>query len=133
MTTIKTEAGRKRLAVRATPYWDTDKGRAIGYRAGADTWHARRRVGDRYQWTHLEGPELRAANPGDKYTEAEKLAEAWFDSLTGGAKAHFLIDEAISDYVEKRRIEKGEDSAREAKQMLEGPRVLGKFKGRDLS
>jgi hypothetical protein len=32
-TNITTEAGRKRLAARQTPYWHTlEKGRAIGYR-----------------------------------------------------------------------------------------------------
>ncbi len=122
---ITTLAGRKKLAPRREPYFRRlSKGRYVGYRAGADTWHAR---------IYLNGTNrFDALDDARDYDSAKELAEAWFAELTGGAKPHFAVDTAIADYIENRRIERGDASAHEAKLMLH-KHVLAKFKGREVA
>src|SRR6185437_8140787 len=122
---ITTAAGRKRLGPQPEPYWHKlQKGRYVGYRAGADTWIARMYVNG--------GNVFKALDDARDFDAAKDQAEAWFAELTGGAEAHYTVDKAIDDYVEHRRIERGERSAHEAKLMLH-KHVLPKFKGREVS
>jgi integrase len=125
MTNITTAAGRRRLDPQPEPYWHKIvKGRYVGYRAGADTWVAR---------MYLNGANaFQALDSARDFESAKAKAEAWFAELTGGAEAHYLVDDAIADYIEHRRIENGEASAHEAELML-NKRALPKFKGRELA
>ena len=125
MTNITTAAGRRRLDPQPEPYWHKIvKGRYVGYRAGADTWVAR---------MFLNGANaFQALDSARDFESAKAKAEKWFAELTGGAEAHYLVDDAIADYIEYRQIENGEASAHEAKLML-NKRALPKFKGRELA
>jgi len=130
MTTDISKVGsRKRLAAQREPYWrKLQKGRYVGYRAGADTWHARIYVNGANAFKALD-----LSVVGDQAWDTAKMhAEAWFAELTGGAKPHYRVDDAITDYVEHRRIGRGESSAHEAKLMLD-KHVLTKFKGREVA
>jgi integrase len=132
MTKIKldTPTGRAKLRARPEPYfYAIDKGKHVGYRAGADTWVARRtRPGGKkvYEALGTFRPESEA------FTKAKAAAEAWFATLADGAVAHYSVEKLIADYVEDRRIENGEASAREAEQLL-NKHVLSKFAGRDVA
>jgi integrase len=131
MTKIDTITARAKLRPRPEPYFvSLDKGKHLGYRAGADTWIARYTHEGKKLYKALDSAEIRP--PSEAFTKAKKTAEAWFDTLVTEAPAHYRAEQLIADYVEDRRIENGETSAREAEQLL-NKHVLKKFAGREIS
>jgi integrase len=121
---ITTKAGRQRLEPRREPYWHKlAKRRYVGYRAGADTWIAK---------MNLNGERLHAAlDEAHDFEQANEQAETWFAELVGGATPHYTFDAMLADYIDHRRIDKGERSAHEARQTL--AKAAAKFKGREPS
>lgn len=125
MPKLDTPTARAKLAQRSEPHFHAiDKGKALGWRAGADTWIARKTIGRRKVYKTL--------GKQPSFSTALKKAEAWFAMLEVGAEAHYTIDTAIADYIDHRRIEKGEDSAKEARQLLHKS-ALKKFTGREVA
>jgi len=72
---------RAALQVRREPHWQKlAKGAYLGYRRGAETWHARYRdAKGKQHWQPLEG-----ITPDD-FDEAKKAAEKWLATFMGAA------------------------------------------------
>lgn len=97
---LATKASRAKLAVRRNPYFLTlEKGCALGFRRGPDTWIARYldRNGD-YQFKSL--------GEHAEFTDAKKEADAWWAKISGGghriAKRGTIADAGLA-YVEHLR------------------------------
>jgi integrase len=75
---------RDRLAVRREPYWHRlDKGFALGFRKGADTWIVRKTNGDGSKVTHsLSDLHL-------EFDQAKRKAEDWLEAITGAPVRKF--------------------------------------------
>src|SRR6185437_7178263 len=116
---------RAKLEPRREPYWAAPlaTGRYIGYRKMPDpkkptvvtseTWIARARDeesgGQRYN-------ALGALTETFDYEAACKAAREWFTALDAGVTrtGKFTVEDACRDYVEDRRREKGEKTAKDA-------------------
>jgi integrase len=116
---------REKLAPRREPYWAAPlaTGRYIGYRkmphpkkpdvVTSETWIARARDeengGQRYN-------ALGALSETFDYEAARKAAAEWFAALDAGVRrtGTFTVEDACKDYVEDRRREKGEKTAKDA-------------------
>lgn len=78
---IRTKRQRAALAPRAAPYFEVlGPGRALGYRAGANTWTARWKDRDGKQWYEV-------LDCGDDFDAAADAARRWFDVMSGAAVA----------------------------------------------
>ena len=134
MPKLDTPTARSKLAPRSEPYWfPMARGRHLGYRAGADSWCARDYKRGRAPPKVYHALSLAAATPArDAFETAKRAAETWFATLDVGAVAHYTVDACITDYVEDRRLAKGEESAIAAEQVL-NKSVLSNFKGRELA
>ena len=110
-TNIQTVAGRKKLPSRTAPYFHRlEKGGYIGYRKlsdGTGTWIAR--------WRNESGKQIyRALGSIKTYDAACKAAQAWIEQAQGGVIEIVTVAEACRRYVENRRQEKGEGTAKDA-------------------
>lgn len=108
---IDTVAARQSLPPRPAPYFiRLEKGGYLGFRKiqnGAGTWIARWRDEHGKQHNHAIGT-------FDTYDAACKAARAWIDNAKGGVIEDINVEEACQRYVEDRRKEKGDDTARDA-------------------
>jgi integrase len=113
----------KALAPRPnTPYWmKLEKNRAIGYRKVDQQtayWLARRRLDDTVERTGSASYEHKALGTATKdldFTAAKRLAETWFKGRDDGLVGEVPTVAAIcKEYVEDRRVEKGEQTAYDA-------------------
>ena len=108
---IKSVAERKKLEPRREPYWDRIKaGCFLGFRKlddGTGTWIARWRTEEGSQKYHALG-----SLPS--YDDASKAAQEWFEQCNGGSTEVVDVEEACKRYVEDRRTEKGESTAKDA-------------------
>lgn len=108
---IRKAGERSRLEPRREPYWDRiETGCFLGYRkldGGAGTWVARWRADDGAQ-------KYRALGAMASYDDAAKDARAWFEQCRGGSTEVVTVEEACKRYVEDRRNEKGEATAKDA-------------------
>lgn len=113
---IDTPTARARLAPRREPYWHMlDKGRYVGFRAGAGTWIARCYRNGANTYAAIDAP------PPRDFSEAKRAAERWFRELDGRraeAPSHYTGKRCIDDYVENLRTERGDDAADDAKRIL---------------
>lgn len=111
MTMIKTVADRKKLPSRREPYWDrVEAGCFVGFRKlddGTGTWIARWRTDDGTQKYHALG-----SYPN--YDDAARAAREWFEQCKGGSVEVVDVAEACKRYVEDRRREKGDATAKDA-------------------
>ena len=107
---------RRALRPRREPYWGPPlaRGRYVGFRRIADgegSWIARARDDEgrqRYQ-------SLGIATPALDYEAACKEARRWFHDLEAGVSDEAItVAQACREYVDDRRHEKGEASARDA-------------------
>jgi integrase len=105
---------RAKLTPRTEPYWKRiAKGCYLGFYRGAkaDTWLARFR--------DLEGKQNRKPlTSATDYDSADKLAREWFAACGRGVVRSGSVEEACRAYVEKIKVEKGEEQARSAEGYL---------------
>lgn len=107
---------RRALRPRREPYWGPPlaRGRYVGYRKIADaegSWIARAREED----GHQRYKSLGIATPALDYDAACKEARRWFADLEAGVSDEAItVAQACREYVDDRRREKGEASARDA-------------------
>ena len=109
---------RAALAVRREPYWQKlAKGSYLGYRRGAETWHARYRDGQGKQhWRPLNGI------APDDFDGAKKAAEEWFVNVGGTAVRSVKRDsvrKALERYLKNLRAHGRGDAADEAEGRFE--------------
>lgn len=112
MTNDITSAGaRKRLTSRREPYWHRlSAGNFLGYRKledGTGTWIARHRDDAGKQHYNALGSHA-------TFDAAEKCARDWFAQCDTGSPEILTVEEACCRYVDDRRAEKGEDTAKDA-------------------
>lgn len=113
---IHKAAVRKALRPRREPYWGPPlaRGHFVGYRRIADgegSWIARARGED----GHQRYKSLGLATAVFDYDAACKEARRWFTDLEAGVSDEAItVAQACREYVEDRRREKGEASARDA-------------------
>lgn len=108
---IKKAGERSKLTPRREPYWDRiEAGCFLGYRKlsdGTGTWVAR--------WRNEAGAQkYHALGSLDTYDAAAKSAREWFEQCKGGSTEVIDVEEACKRYVEDRRREKGEATAKDA-------------------
>lgn len=107
---------RKALRPRREPYWGPRlaKGRFVGFRKIADgegSWIARARD----EGGHQRYKSLGLATAALDYDAACKEARRWFADLEAGVSDEVItVAQACREYVDDRRHEKGEASARDA-------------------
>lgn len=107
---------RRAVRPRREPYWGPPlaRGRYVGYRKIADgegSWIARAREDD----GHQRYKSLGIATPALDYDAACKEARRWFGDLEAGVSDEAItVAQACREYVDDRRHEKGEASARDA-------------------
>lgn len=108
---ITTAGGRKRLTPRREPYWHRiSAGNYLGFRKlgdGDGTWVARHR--DQAGKQHYN-----AMGTFQRFDDAEKKAREWFAQCDGGSPEVLTVEQACRRYVEDRRSEKGENTAKDA-------------------
>lgn len=111
---------RRELKPRNEPYWGPrfDKGRHLGVRKHADglcTWIAKARI-DGDQRTRALGTDTEYA-----YSQARKLADAFFDELDAGVSAPgtATVTDACKNYVETLEDEGRNKTAHDAKKRYE--------------
>ena len=76
MADLKLKKTRDRLKMRRAPHWQKlREGEYIGYCRTADTWRARKRIGEKQQYEPL--------GEGLDYDAAQSLAEAWLAKMRG--------------------------------------------------
>ena len=117
---IDSKSSRIKLPVRAEPYWHKlTRGNFIGFRRteNGGNWIARMRTESGKQIYSSFG-ELSDVHFQDQFDEAKKLAEKWFSNQGENTKSGYTIQDAIDDYVKKRKIDNSEKSATDAKQRL---------------
>ncbi|HJS89803.1 MAG TPA: hypothetical protein VJ738_07540 [Steroidobacteraceae bacterium] len=125
---------RDKLKPRREPYWAAPlgTGRFIGYRkidAERGSWIARARNEDGTQ----QYKSLGASTTAFDYDAAAKAAQEWFASLDAGVmapKGKFTVEDACREYVEDRRREKGENTARDADWRFKHYGIYGTALGR---
>lgn len=112
---IKSVSDRKKLPPRREPYWERiEAGCYLGYRKlddGTGTWIARWRADE-------GGQKYRALGSQPAFDDAARLAREWFDQCKGGSSEVVDVAEACRRYVDDRRREKGEATARDAEGRL---------------
>ena len=96
------------------PYWkQIDTNCHLGYRSkGAGqggSWIARYKIGRKREYQKLGRD-----TPTFSCTEAKKEAEKWFKEKTRGIVTGTTVESACREYVENRRIKKGEKNAHDA-------------------
>ncbi|MEX2051911.1 MAG: tyrosine-type recombinase/integrase [Steroidobacteraceae bacterium] len=107
---------RRAVRPRREPYWGPPlaRGRYVGFRKIADeegSWIARAREED----GHQRYKSLGIATPVLDYDAACKEARRWFADLEAGVSDEAItVSQACREYVDDRRHEKGEASARDA-------------------
>ena len=96
------------------PYWKRlEEGRHIGYRPASETWIARAYDGERYAYHPLGG--FADVPEKNQYAAAKRKAEVWFKHLDqGGSTEPHTVKAACEAYVEKLRLERSEDAAKNA-------------------
>lgn len=109
---------RMALHVRREPYWQKlAKGAYLGFRRGADTWHARYRdAKGKQHWKPLEGI------APDDFDQAKRAAEDWLSSFANSAvrsPKRATVRAALEAYVAHLRRQGRPETADEA---------LGRFK-----
>jgi integrase len=125
MATITNKTAREKLDPRREPYWLVlDKGRAVGFRRGPDTWVARFRTPDLKQHYHALG------NATDDYPKAKAAAEVWFGTMAKGghrSPVKGTVKDALDAYVKELREHGRESAADESedrfKSVLDGARI----------
>lgn len=117
---IKSKTARGKLAPRRDPYWERiSLGVHIGFRkleSGGGTWIGRRKDESRKYQFKAFGSDLL------DYDAARKLIEKWADELASGAqheKKISTVADVCRQYVENRRVEKGEKTAYDAQKRFE--------------
>ena len=111
MNRIDTVAARKALSPRPAPYFQRlETGGYIGYRklmTGAGSWVVR--------WRDERGKQTNyTLGSLDTFDAACKAAREWIDRAKGGSSEVVTVSEACRRYVEDRRSEKGENTAKDA-------------------
>ncbi len=107
---------RKALRPRREPYWGPPlaRGRYVGFRKIADregSWIARAREDD----GHQRYKSLGIATPALDYDAACKEARRWFADLEAGVSDEAItVAQACREYVDDRRHQKGQTTARDA-------------------
>lgn len=138
---IDTPTKRLKLAIRREPHWHKiQRGGYLGFRRTADagTWIARRR--DEQGKHHYRALALGQIAPETSFDEASKAASAWFKETEAGVVGRATVKEAAARYAEAIRLEKGEDSASDAKGRIArcinpklGKRPLDRLKTADIT
>jgi len=123
---IAKKSHRAKLAPRREPHWKrVGLGNYLGVRISKDrkeSWIARHRDSEGKQ--HYQ-----ALDGVTDYDQADAAARTWFSGCSKGVIRAETVEEGCKAYVEKIKIEKGEDQAREAEGRLRR-RVYGTEFGR---
>ena len=107
-TKIDTKAARDKLPPRREPYWQKVRGsRYLGFRAGAGTWIARQMVGERHLYSSL-------GERADWDAAIEEADKWWAKADEGESDPGYTVENAIADYLEHQKAEKGERAWRDA-------------------
>lgn len=108
---IQRSSERKALTPRREPYWARiETGAYLGFRKlddGTGTWVARWR-------DESGGQKYNSLGAQPDYDTAARKAREWFDQCKGGSTEVVDVAEACRRYVEDRRREKGEATAKDA-------------------
>lgn len=118
MAEIQSVANRSRLGQRREPHWiKLGKGQYLGYRkmtSANGQWLARSRNTDtgKQEYKALGG--LEHVRDAERYFEAKKLAETWFEHMgRGGTNKTVSIREVCSAYIEYLTEEKSSKTAKD--------------------
>ncbi len=120
INSIDSKRKRTKLSPRREPYWHKlQKGGYVGFRVtpnGSKTWVARLRVGESQRFYSIGG--LDTVPVDEQFDAAQKQAREWFSQAGTVKKAGYTIKEVIDDYLKHLEINKGKNSAYDAKTRL---------------
>ena len=119
-TTIDSKTKRRSLAIRREPHWQKiQQGAHVGFRKteNGGTWHGRYRPEGGKRVFDSFG-DLAHIPDSEQYDEAIKLVQNWIKSLGNEHHSGYTVKDAIDAYVEKRKIDNSDKSAKDAKQRL---------------
>jgi len=130
MNKIDTVAARKALPARPAPYFQRlETGGYIGFRklvTGAGSWVVR--------WRDESGKQINyTLGSFESFDGACKAAREWIDRAKGGSAEVVTVAEACRRYVEDRRSEKGENTAKDAEGRFRRQVYDSKFGRMELS
>jgi hypothetical protein len=96
---IDTVTARGKLKSRREPYWHKlGKGKAVGYRAGADTWVARwRNAEDKQEYNPLG---LKEHDSKEVFEVACEAARTWFLQCEGGGNVVLTVQTGCEEYLD---------------------------------
>ena len=118
---IETKVGRDRLTPRSSAYYQKiHKGRSLGYLKGktGGSWVARViEPGKKQAFHKIEVP---TDDPQEEYGIALDAAQEWFKLFDAGVQTDYLLQDAISDYLEYLRAEKSGTVHNTARTVLKG-------------
>jgi integrase len=123
---IQKKSVRAELRYRPEPYWkQLGYGQHIGYRVGVDGrtyWLAKFRSKTIKRQTHPLGECI----PEFEYDQAKVKAESWFKDLIAAhaqgvvLTSNYTVEQACADYVDDRRIERGDVNAEDKRTRIKG-------------